>query len=82
MKRMQEAKKLKVKRKKIIRNEERFNLEFEKARLSIEIPVATKEGFKEAVEKNGKTMKDVLEAYMQRYTLKVLKGEEKETESL
>lgn len=79
---MQEAKKLKVKRKKIIRNEERFNLEFEKSRLSIEIPVTIKEDFKEAVEKNGKTMKDVLEAYMQRYTLKVLQGEEKEAELL
>jgi hypothetical protein len=79
---MQEVKKLKLKRKKIVRNEDRFNLEFEKARLSIEIPVVTKEGFKEAVEKNGKTMKDVLEAYMQRYTLKVLQGEEKEAESL
>ncbi|PEK36186.1 MULTISPECIES: hypothetical protein [Bacillus cereus group] len=79
---MKKTKKLKVKRKKIIRNEERFNLEFEKARLSIEIPVTTKEDFKEAVEKSGKTMKDVLEAYMQRYSLKVLKGEEIETESL
>ncbi|WP_275395066.1 hypothetical protein [Clostridioides difficile] len=66
-----------MKRKKVIRNEERFNLEYEKARLSIEIPVATKENFKEAVEKNGKTMKEVLEAFMQRYTMKVLQEEEK-----
>ncbi|SDZ45535.1 hypothetical protein [Bacillus sp. 166amftsu] len=79
---MKEVKKLKLKQKKIVRNEERFNLEFEKARLSIEVPSAVKENFKEAVEKNGKTMKDVLESYMQRYTLKVLQGEEKEAESL
>ncbi|PGZ12470.1 hypothetical protein [Bacillus cereus] len=75
---MQEVKKLKMKRKKIVRNEERFNLEFEKARLSIEVPSAVKENFKEAVEKNGKTMKDVLESYMQRYTMKVLQEEEKQ----
>lgn len=79
---MKEAKKIKLKRKKIVRNEEHFNLEFEKARLSIEIPVATKENFKEAVEKNGKTMKDVLEAYMQRYTMKVLQEEEKQDQMI
>ncbi|MCU5474074.1 hypothetical protein [Bacillus paranthracis] len=79
---MKEAKKIKLKRKKIVRNEEQFNLEFEKARLSIEIPVATKENFKEAVEKNGKTMKDVLEAYMQRYTMKVLQEEEKQDQMI
>lgn len=79
---MKEAKKIKLKRKKIVRNEEHFNLEFEKARLSIEIPVSTKENFKEAVEKNGKTMKDVLEAYMQKYTMKVLQEEEKQDQMI
>ncbi|HFK1429575.1 hypothetical protein ABE273_25855 [Bacillus paranthracis] len=79
---MKEVKKIKLKRKKIVRNEELFNLEFEKARLSIEIPVSIKENFKEAVEKNGKTMKDVLEAYMQRYTMKVLQEEEKQDQMI
>ena len=79
---MKEVKKIKLKRKKIVRNEELFNLEFEKARLSIEIPVSIKENFKEAVEKNGKTMKDVLEAYMQRYTMKVLQEEEKQDQTI
>ncbi|HDR7206473.1 TPA: hypothetical protein QCW56_005111 [Bacillus cereus] len=79
---MKEVKKIKLKRKKIVRNEEHFNLEFEKARLSIEIPVSIKENFKEAVEKNGKTMKDVLEAYMQRYTMKVLQEEEKQDQMI
>ncbi|WIV92099.1 hypothetical protein QNH49_22555 [Bacillus bombysepticus] len=74
---MKTRRRLVLKHKKIVRNEKKFNLEFERARLSIEIPVATKENFKQAVEKYGKTMKEVLEAYMRRYTIRVLQKEEK-----
>ncbi|PGD91920.1 hypothetical protein [Bacillus wiedmannii] len=79
---MQKEKKFKLKRKKVVRNPKKFNLEFEKTRLSIEIPAATKENFKEAVEKHGKTMKEVLETYMRNYTIKVLQKEHREAQQL
>lgn len=61
-----------------MRNEENHKLEFDKVRLSIEIPISIRDNFKEAVEKNGKTMKEVLEAYMQRYSVKELLTDLKE----
>ncbi|BCC27261.1 hypothetical protein BCJMU51_p74 (plasmid) [Bacillus cereus] len=73
-----EVKKIKIKPKKIVRNEENHKLEFDKVRLSIEIPISIRDNFKEAVEKNGKTMKEVLEAYMQRYSVKELLTDLKE----
>ncbi|MEH7417949.1 hypothetical protein V7266_21990 [Neobacillus drentensis] len=39
-------------------------------RLSIEIPENIRENFRDAVEKNGKCMKDVLKIYMQKYIWK------------
>ncbi|PLS07086.1 hypothetical protein [Neobacillus cucumis] len=42
----------------------------ETVRLIIEIPVCIRDEFKNAVERNGKTMKDVLKLYMQKYIWK------------
>ncbi|WP_042463007.1 hypothetical protein [Neobacillus dielmonensis] len=39
-------------------------------RLSIEIPEHIRDEFRDAVEKNGKCMKDVLRQYMQKYIWK------------
>ncbi|PFN76994.1 hypothetical protein COJ85_32220 [Bacillus sp. AFS076308] len=39
-------------------------------RLSIEIPENIRENFRDAVENNGKSMKDVLRVYMQKYIWK------------
>ncbi len=42
----------------------------EKVQLIVEIPESVMEQFQDAVEKNGKTMKDVLKLYMQKYIWK------------
>lgn len=60
----------KLKKKKIVRSEEKHELEVETVRLSIEIPKHIRDNFREAVEENGKTMKDVLTNYMQKYVWK------------
>ncbi|QCJ44485.1 hypothetical protein FAY30_22640 [Bacillus sp. S3] len=55
------------------------------ARLSIEIPENVKNDFREAVERNGKTMKDVLKLYMQKYIWKqgeLQRNREKRRQSL
>ncbi|MBI0581159.1 hypothetical protein IEC97_27990 [Neobacillus cucumis] len=39
-------------------------------RLSIEVPECIRDEFRDAVEKNGKCMKDVLRLYMQKYIWK------------
>ena len=39
-------------------------------RLSIEVPENIRENFRDAVERNGKCMKDVLKIYMQKYIWK------------
>jgi metal-responsive CopG/Arc/MetJ family transcriptional regulator len=39
-------------------------------RVSIEIPEQLRDDFRDAVERNGKSMKDVLKLYMQKYTWK------------
>ncbi len=40
------------------------------ARLSIEVPEKIRDEFQEAVERNGKTVKEVLKLYMQKYIWK------------
>lgn len=39
-------------------------------RVSVDVPERVRENFREAVERNGKTMKDVLTLYMQKYIWK------------
>ncbi|MDR6999642.1 hypothetical protein [Neobacillus niacini] len=39
-------------------------------RVSIEIPEQLRDDFRDAVERNGKSMNDVLKLYMQKYTWK------------
>lgn len=39
-------------------------------RVSVDVPESVRENFREAVERNGKTMKDVLTLYMQKYIWK------------
>ena len=51
-------------KKRIVRNEETFKLEWKKVRLSFEVPEYVRDEFKKAVEKNGKTMTRVLNEYM------------------
>lgn len=57
-------------KKRIVRNEETFKLEWKKVRLSFEVPEYVRDEFKKAVEKNGKTMTHVLTEYMKRYVRK------------
>jgi hypothetical protein len=42
----------------------------ETVQLSIEVPRHLKDGFRDSVEKNGKTMNDVLKLYIQKYIWK------------
>lgn len=56
-----------VRKPKIKRNEENHNLEWKKIRLSIEIREDLRDRFREAVEENNDTMKDVLTDFMEYY---------------
>nr|WP_263324694.1 hypothetical protein [Neobacillus sp. Marseille-Q6967] len=46
------------------------SLQVKTVRVSIEIPENIRDNFRDAVERNGKTMKDVLTLYMQKYIWK------------
>lgn len=57
-------------KRRIVRNKEKHDLELKTIRLSIEIEEYIRDEFREAVENNGKTMKDVLSNYMKHYVRK------------
>lgn len=45
-------------------------LKVKTVRLTVDVPQNIRDSFREAVERNGKTMKDVLKLYMQKYIWK------------
>ncbi|MEH7306480.1 hypothetical protein [Neobacillus drentensis] len=59
-----------IQTRKITRGRRGNKLHVKTTRLSIEVPECIKDDFREAVERNGKTMKDVLSLYMQKYIWK------------
>ncbi|MBV7508691.1 hypothetical protein KW850_26095 [Bacillus sp. sid0103] len=59
-----------IQTRKITRGRRGNKLKVKISRLSIEVPECIKDDFREAVERNGKTMKDVLTLYMQKYIWK------------
>lgn len=46
------------------------NFRVETVQLSIDVPRHIRDGFRDSVEKNGKTMNDVLKLYIQKYIWK------------
>ncbi|MEH7121393.1 hypothetical protein V7128_28935 [Neobacillus vireti] len=59
-----------INRSETINERKRNEVNTKTVRLSIEVPENIRENFRDAVEKNGKCMKDVLKIYMQKYIWK------------
>jgi hypothetical protein len=61
---------MKQKRTRKITSKQVNKLRVQSTRLSIDVPECIRDDFRDAVERNGKTMKDVLTLYMKKYIWK------------
>lgn len=66
-----------VRKPKIKRHEEKYNLEWKKVRLGIEVRESLRDEFREAVEENNDTMTEVLADYMEYYIRETKKHKRK-----